>query len=129
MDKGARRQVWGRALGRTAIIAVVAVAMTWAILTLVGRSDIVGVGTLVGVGTTVGVGAMVGSAVGMGVSVGVGSGVFKEPSILPNGDEISDSSTSSLTVSAKGLKSVASADAVRALRSTVVSSSSQPVPP
>ena len=47
MDKGARRQVWGRALGRTAIIAVVAVAMTWAILTLVGRSDIVSVGTLV----------------------------------------------------------------------------------
>ena len=47
MDKGARRQVWGRALGRTAIIAVVAVAMTWASLALVGRSDIVGVGTLV----------------------------------------------------------------------------------
>ena len=83
----------------------------------------------VGVGTLVGVGTMVGSAVGIGASVGVGSGVFKEPRMLPNGDDVPGSSTCSFTVSAKGLRSVASADAVSALKSTVVSSTSHPALP
>jgi len=89
------------------------------------------VGIVVGVGTLVGVGVMVGSrvGVGIGISVGIGSGVFIEPRALPNGDAVTGSFTSSFTVSAKGLKSVASADAVSALRSTVVSSTSHPVPP
>jgi len=97
----------------------------------VGVGILVGVGMTVGVGvgTLVGVGATVGSSVGMGVSVGVGSGVFKEPRALPNGDAVSTSSTSSFTVSAKGLKSIASADAVSALRATVVSSASHPALP
>ncbi|GIS95110.1 MAG: hypothetical protein CM1200mP22_23470 [Dehalococcoidia bacterium] len=66
---------------------------------------------------------MVGSAVGMGSRWALVGGVQRAKHTAER-DEISDSSTSSLTVSAKGLKSVASADAVRALRSTVV-----PVPP
>jgi len=84
---------------------------------------VVGVGTTVGVGTLVGVGTMVGSRVG----IGVGSGVFKE--LRSDGEEVSESFTSSFTVRAKGLKSVASADAVNALRSTLVSSTSHPALP
>ena len=47
MDKDARKRVWARSLGRTAIILVVAVVMTAVILALAGRGDIVGVGVLV----------------------------------------------------------------------------------
>jgi len=47
MDKDARRRVWARSLGRTAIILTLAVAMTVLILTIVGRQDIAGVGAFV----------------------------------------------------------------------------------
>ena len=96
--------------------------------TMVGVGTAVAVGTgLVGVGvdTLVGVGTLVGSRVGIGVAVKVGSAVFKEPRAPPNGDVVS----SFFTVSAKGLKSVASADAVSAPRSTLVSNTSHPALP
>ena len=90
----------------------------------VGTGLGVGVGTLVGIGTAFAVGT--GLGVGVGVGIGVGAGIAV--GALPTLPEKTGTLSSSLMVRANGLKSITSAEAMRVLRSTLVSSTCQSVP-